>query len=213
MTHAPDHGHAFDQDYWQQHWRSRTSGPGSMATNPPNPHLVRETAGLTPGTALDAGCGVGAEALWLAARGWRVTAVDISAEALAVAAGRGAGSGVEWVEADLGDWEPETSFDLVMTHYAHPAMPQLDFYQRIAGWVGVGGTLLVVGHLPSAAGTAGHQHQAPAEATATVAGITARLDADRWEVVTAEERSRTVPGHDGRERALSDVVVRARRRG
>ena len=41
-----------------------------------------------PGTALDAGCGEGAEATWLASRGWDVTAADISAEALARAAAR-----------------------------------------------------------------------------------------------------------------------------
>ena len=57
---------------------------------------------------------------------------------------------MEWVEADLGVWDPGTRFDLVTTHYAHPAMPQLDFYERIAGWVAPGGTLLVVGHARTA---------------------------------------------------------------
>ena len=99
-----------------------------------------------PGTALDAGCGEGAEALWLASRGWHVTAADIAAEALARAASRAAAqtpaSGlVRWVEADLTTWAPETQFDLVTTNYAHPAMPQLAFYQRIAEWVAPGGTL------------------------------------------------------------------------
>jgi 2-polyprenyl-3-methyl-5-hydroxy-6-metoxy-1,4-benzoquinol methylase len=156
----------FDKEYWEQHWQQgRSGGPGSMGGNPPNPYLARETSGLAPGTALDAGCGTGAEAIWLASHGWQVTAADISSEALARAAERATTSGaadlVEWVEADLSVWDPGTQFDLVTTHYAHPAMPQLEFYDRIASWVKPGGTLLIVGHLRarvhSAAGD-GHGH-------------------------------------------------------
>jgi SAM-dependent methyltransferase len=207
--------HAFDKLYWEQHWQDRTDGPGSMRAGPPNPYLARETRSLAPGTALDAGCGTGAEASWLAAQGWRVTAADISAEALARAVDRAATSGVadrvHWVEADLSTWDPGTQFDLVMTHYAHPAMPQLEFYDRIGGWVGPGGTLLIVGHLhthsaPDHHGDRGHP---PAEASTTAAVITARLDATQWEIVTAAESQREVAG---REVPLYDVVVRARRR-
>ncbi|WP_191243628.1 class I SAM-dependent methyltransferase [Amycolatopsis deserti] len=184
--------HEFDKAYWEQHWRGREGG------SPPNPYLARETAGLTPGTALDAGCGTGAEAIWLAERGWEVTAADISSAALARAAARG--SGVRWIEADLTAWEPDTRFDLVTTHYAHPAMPQLDFYSRIAGWVAPGGTLLIVGHL--------HGHDQPDEASATAAAITARLSEEDWKVETAEESERSFHGHG----VLHDVVVRATRR-
>lgn len=218
MTHRFDHG--FDKEYWERHWhQGRTGGPGSMGSNPPIPYLVREAGGLMPGTALDAGCGAGAEAIWLAEQGWQVTAVDISAEALARAASRAATSGaperVRWVEADLSVWDPGTTFDLVTTAYAHPAMPQLKFYDRIAGWVAPGGTLLIVGHLHthSAPGDGhGHGHQPPAEASATAAAVTSRLDETAWEVVTAEERHRTLAGHGGRETPLHDVVVRAIRR-
>ena len=207
--------HGFDRDYWEQHWQGR-AGPDA----PPNPYLERETAGLVPGTALDAGCGAGAEATWLARHGWDVTATDISAEALAHAAGRAAAGGapgrVRWVRADLGVWTPDAPFDLVTTHYAHPAMPQLDFYQRIAGWVAPGGTLLVVGHLHTHAdhGDApgpGHGHAPPVEATVTAAAVTARLDDAVWDVVTAEEVRRTTD-LGARQVTLDDVVVRATRR-
>ncbi|MFD1538941.1 class I SAM-dependent methyltransferase [Nonomuraea guangzhouensis] len=201
--------HDFDKDFWERHWQE---GPGSMGGNPPNPYLARETSGLTPGTALDAGCGGGAEAIWLASHGWHVTAADISSEALARAAERAATSGapehLRWVEADLSAWSPGEPFDLVMTHYAHSAMPQLEFYDRIAEWVAPGGTLLIVGHLHTP-GSTGHGHHPPAEASVTSAAITARMDGAEWEIVTAEEHLRTVTG---RAVPLHDVVVRATRR-
>ena len=78
---------SFDRAYWRQHWQhGHGDRPGSMAGNPPHPYLARETADLAPGTALDAGCGAGAEAIWLASHGWQVIAADISADALARAA-------------------------------------------------------------------------------------------------------------------------------
>ena len=106
--------YGFDKDYWEQHWhRGRDGGPGSMRSSPPNPHLAREIGGLQPGTVLDAGCGAGGEAIWLASTGWQVTAADISSEALARAAERATTSGVAdrvgWVETDLGSWDPARS--------------------------------------------------------------------------------------------------------
>jgi SAM-dependent methyltransferase len=221
--------HGFDTAYWEQHWQQGpSSGAGSMGANPANPYLARETGALAPGTALDAGCGSGAEAIWLAVHGWRVTAADISSEALSRAAERATAAGaaelVEWIEADLSVWHPAVQFDLVTTHYAHPAIPQLEFYDRIASWVAPGGTLLVVGHLaaPTASGDGHGRHHRddrehghsqgrlpPVEVSATAAAITERLDAKAWEVVTAQECHRMLVGHDGREVPLHDVVVRA----
>lgn len=212
---------AFDKDYWEQHWRQGPpDAPGSMSLNPPNPYLAAETRGLVPGTALDAGCGAGAEAIWLASAGWNVTAVDISAEALARAAERaraaGASARVRWVEGDLSVWEPSARFDLVTTSYAHPATSQLELYDRIASWVAPGGTLLIVGHLHAPGALADghdHGHLPPTEASATAAAITARLDGATWEVATADEVHRTLTGPGGRAVTLHDVVVRATRRG
>ena len=205
MTGSAEHG--FDQDYWEEHWRG---AHGAGEDRPPNPYLDRELSGLVPGTALDAGCGEGAEARWLAAQGWQVTAADISERVLARAAARSTPGPVRWVHADLGVWAPEQQFDLVTTHYAHPAMPQLAFYERIAGWVAPGGTLLLVGHLHTP-GATGHGHRPPAEAAVTLADVTAGLDPTAWEVVTAEERVRS-SGPAGHRAELRDVVVRARRR-
>lgn len=215
--------HSFDKNYWDQIWQGdRATG---MAASEPNPHLVREIADSTPDTALEAGCGAGAEAIWLAARGWQVTAVDIATDALAHAAQRATAMGVadqvQWIEADLSTWEPDAKYDLVTTHYAHPAMPQLEFYDRIASWVAPEGTLFIVGHLHhenhGADAEHGHGHghgdeNPPASASATAAGITARLDPAVWEVVTATESHRESTGPDGRRTPIHDVVVRAVRR-
>ncbi|WP_422769882.1 class I SAM-dependent methyltransferase [Plantactinospora sp. WMMC1484] len=215
--------HSFDKDYWDQIWRGDRAA--AMAAGRPNPHLVREVGDLTPGTALDVGCGAGAETIWLATRGWQVTGADIAAAALARAAERAAAAGVagrvRWVEADLSRWEPEAGYDLVTTHYAHSAMPQLDFYGRVASWVAPAGTLFIVGHLHhpdhhhDQDPAAGHGHgetEPPASASVRAADITARLDPTIWEVVTAQESRRELTGHDGHPASIHDVVVRANRR-
>ena len=210
--------HDFDKPYWDKHWQGRDAGSTTRDANPPHPYLLQEVDDLAPGTALEAGCGEGAEAIWLAQSGWQVTAADIAEEPLARAATRAITEGVgedqiRWLQADLSTWHPEERFDLVTTHYAHPAMPQLDFYDRISHWVAPGGTLLIVGHLHHDHG--GHHHdvpdenQPPAEATATAARITARLDPTTWDVVTADEHSRTLNAPGGGEVTLHDVVVRA----
>ena len=212
---------AFEKPYWEDHWQQAAGCPRGHEV-PPNPHLEREVGGLTPATALDAGCGEGAEAIWLAAKGWRVTAADISAEALTRAVGRAAreggnAHGIQWVEADVSDWEPGERYDLVTTHYAHPAMPQLAFYERLAGWVAPGGTLLIVGHRHEGSGhgdghgDGGHDpgHHPPEEVSVTAASVTGRLDPVEWRVVTADEPSRTVTDGAGRTVTLADVVVRA----
>jgi SAM-dependent methyltransferase len=196
--------HGFDKDYWQEHWE-QTQHNTDRST--PNPYLAGETSGLAPGTALDSGCGAGAEAAWLASHGWEVTAADISAEALARAAARETSGRVRWVEADLTAWDPGTRFDLVMTHYAHPAMPQLAFYERISAWVAPGGTLLIVGHQHTSH-AAGHGDHPPAHASVTLDDITATLDSAQWKVTTAEAHVRAITG---REVPLYDVVVRATR--
>ena len=206
--------HEFDERYRQSQWDEAVDGE-SRPDIAPNPYLVGEISGLPPGTALDAGCGEGAEAVWLASRGWDVTAVDIAPIALQRAAARAAEQGVQavtWVRADLTVWEPDRRFDLVTTHYAHPSTLQLAFYERLSRWVAPGGTLLIVGHLDT------HQHdqepgrQPPAEASVTAADITAQLDDAGWDVGTASHQTRTLTSPNGHMTRLSDVVVRATRR-
>jgi hypothetical protein len=81
-------------------------------------------------------------------------------------------------------------------------------YDRLAGWVSAYGTLLSVGHLHAP----GHGHRAPADASVTLSDVVAGLDPAKWEVVTADERVRTVASHGDHVVQLNDVVVRATRR-
>lgn len=86
MFHA-----AYDRRYWEGRYAGHGEAhreSGAAGAGDPNPQLSTETADLVPGTALDAGCGTGTDALWPAGRGWHVTAVDIAENALETARAR-----------------------------------------------------------------------------------------------------------------------------
>ena len=77
-----DHEHMFTQEYWDERYGSA----GAIWSGNPNPHLVAHVADLAPGSALDVGSGEGADAIWLATRGWQVMGIDLSTVALERAA-------------------------------------------------------------------------------------------------------------------------------
>ena len=116
----------------------------------PNQFLVREISDLSPGRALDVATGEGRNAIWLARRGWNVSGVDFSAVALDKARQIAADLGVtiEWVEADVIDYEPEpAAFDLVTIFYLHLERPaRRQVLAAASRAVAPGGTLLIVGH-------------------------------------------------------------------
>jgi SAM-dependent methyltransferase len=132
---------------WDGRYRARD---GVMWSGRPNGRLVAEVAALTPGRALDVGCGEGADAIWLAQRGWTVAAIDISKVAISRAreAPHPAGVGVEWICGDaLQTPFPARSFDLVSLQY--PALPKAAgdaAVRRLLDTVRAGGSLLAVYH-------------------------------------------------------------------
>ena len=198
----------FDRDFWERRWaQALREHPDQVVSRPPNAHLVGEVGDLAPGIALDAGCGHGAEAIWLAASGWRVTAVDFSRTALDVARSTAEGVGadiaarIEWIEGDLGSWEPpHRRFDLVSCLFVHVAGSVREMVTRLGTAVAPGGTIVLVGHLPVDPAT-GEPSPAAGQSQVTVAEAIAALDAQEWHIVVAEERARA--GGTG-----ADAVVR-----
>jgi SAM-dependent methyltransferase len=131
-------------------WDRRYRGTELVWTAQPNRFVVQELGELPPGRALDLGSGEGRNAVWLAERGWRVTAVDFSPVALDKARrlAQAREVTVDWVLADLRGYRPEPgAYHLVLVAYLH--LPPAERAVVLAGAVAAlapRGTLLVIGH-------------------------------------------------------------------
>jgi 2-polyprenyl-3-methyl-5-hydroxy-6-metoxy-1,4-benzoquinol methylase len=203
----------FDRDYWEQLWSNTLrEHADKVARRRPNAQLMAQAADLPPGRALDAGCGHGAETLWLAAQGWQVTAVDFSAAALAQgrslaeAAGAELAARIDWIEGDLATWTPDPArYDLVVCLYVHVAGSVADMVRRMAKGVAPGGNLFLVGHRPIDPNT-GAATTAASQVQVSVEDAVSALDSHQWEFLVTEERPRAVAGSG------VDAVISARRR-
>ncbi|MCP2163209.1 class I SAM-dependent methyltransferase [Goodfellowiella coeruleoviolacea] len=199
--------------FWDDLYAAR---PAAQDRRRPNARLTEIVTGLPPGEALDLGCGDGGDALWLAERGWRVTAVDISAVAVdrlaALARFHGLGDRVTAVRHDLGGTFPGGEFDLVCAHYLHTPF-ELDraaVLRSAAHALRPGGRLLVVDH-GSTAPWSWHQdpdvrYPGPREVAADIA-----LDAATWLVDRADTPRRTATGPGGQTAEVIDHVLVIRR--
>lgn len=182
-----------------------------------NPVLAEVAGTLPPGTALDLGSGEGGDAVWLASRGWRVTAVDISSVALdrlAVEAERaGVAERITTVRHDLTQGFPPGRYDLVSAQFFQSplVLPRETVLPPAAEAVAPGGRLLVVEHgaPPPWAGpdTGHHRFAEPEEILAAM-----NLDPDGWDTERLGAARRTATGPDGRTGELIDHVVLVRRR-
>ncbi|MGW0331476.1 class I SAM-dependent methyltransferase [Streptomyces sp. NPDC003011] len=199
-------------------WEARYQGGDRIWSGRPNLLLVREVSDLAPGSALDLGCGEGADAVWLASRGWRVTGVDVSRTALDRAAGHAADAGVgdriRWERHELGVTFPEGSFDLVSAQFLQSPVPldQDAVLARAAGAVAPGGTLLVVMH----AGWPSWQREAPFDVDfPTLDGVLTALALPEagWTVETLEAVRKPSVSPEGIEGHRDDNVWRIRRTG
>ena len=185
----------------------------------PNPILVAEAADISPGAALDVGCGEGADAIWLAERGWQVTAIDISTVALQRGAaqahqvGPEVGERITWVCEDVTSWVSPTAYDLVSAQFMQLPTPQRELLHRgLAASVAPGGILLIVGHHPSDLRTTARRPRLP-ELFFTAQEVAATLDAldTEWEIVADEARGRSTSDPEGRTVTIRDTVLKARR--
>jgi len=199
QPHSPE---AWDERY----------GDEPMWSGQPNEALVREVGSMTPGTALDVGCGEGADAIWLARRGWAVDAIDVSAKALARAE-QGAeqeGVDVSWRQHGLEDLPADTAYDLVSAFY--PALMRADgsVIDILLDAVAEGGTLLVVHHAHVDRARA-LEHGFDPDDYVRHEDVLAALNPTDWTIEQAGESGRTAPEGPGAHHH-TDLVLRASRK-
>jgi SAM-dependent methyltransferase len=193
-----------DQQFWDERYRTRDQ----LWSGDPNGVLVTEAADLPPGQALDLGCGEGGDALWLAGRGWLVTAVDISRVALERAAAAGGDAKVSWTQADLTTWSPPAgAFDLVSALYFPLPRTEEAALRRLLAAVAPGGTLLVGGH--DLADVHPGDHEIDVHSFYRSDEIAELLDGT-WTVLVNETRKRVSAAPPGTDH-INDTVLKARK--
>jgi SAM-dependent methyltransferase len=198
------------QEYWEDFYRNHDQVWSGRA----NSLLVREVEGLAPGTALDLGSGEGGDAVWLAQRGWRVTATDVSAVALdrgqAHAAELGVAERITWERHDLSTSFPAGTFDLVSAQYLHSPVSvpgeRETILRRAPGAVAAGGRLLIVGHAgwPTFVDEPPFEYHFP-----TTAEVLRALDIDmrHWRVEVEEVVERELTGPEGEPGTRADNIL------
>ena len=198
--------------FWEGHYQARDQVWSGRA----NALLVDLAADLPPGTALDLGCGEGADAIWLAGRGWRVTAVDVSATALERAAAHAVSAGVadriDFQRHDLGHTFPTGAYDLVSAQYLQSPveLPRERVLQAAAATVAPGGLLLIVTHASIAPWSWNQDPDArfptPQEELATLG-----LRPDEWRDEMVAAPARQASGPNGQSATVIDNVIAVRR--
>ena len=194
------HDHDWDQAY---------RDTDRLWSGEPNAALVAEAPKLRRGRVLDVGCGEGADAIWLAAHGWEVTALDPSMVAIerGQRAVEGTGLIVEWVRGSIGETPlPHDDFDLVSAFYV-PLPKDSPAVEALASVVAPGGALLVVHHADF---TPKHAHVDPSKLV-TPDDVAESLG-EGWTVLVQERRPRRVSEGAGAHHH-DDLVLVARRDG
>jgi SAM-dependent methyltransferase len=192
-------------------WDRRYAESEFLWTVEPNRFVVQELGDMPPGRALDLACGEGRNAVWLAQKGWRVTAVDFSAvgldKARRLADSRGAT--VDWVLADLLDFEPEDgAYQLVLVAYLQIAPAErAAVLLKACSALAPAGEVLVIGHdlTNLSDGVGGPQDPALLYAPTAIAAELPGLS------ILRAERVRRQVEVDGQVHDAIDTLVRASR--
>lgn len=207
----------------QHLWDDRYREAEQLWSGHVNAALAEVASRLAPGTALDLGSGEGADVIWLAEHGWQATGVDLSAVAVSRAeqAARARNIPADQIEfqvADLSEWEPRQTYDLVASSFlhSHDDLDREGILRAATSYVADGGHLLLISHAtfpPWAqarrdAAVPAHHHDAstPESELALL-----RLTPASWTVEIAELRSRQATGPDGQRATLEDTVILVRK--
>jgi 2-polyprenyl-3-methyl-5-hydroxy-6-metoxy-1,4-benzoquinol methylase len=170
-------------------WDERYSERQQWSTEP-NALVAELLADLPPGDAVDLAAGEGRHALWLAARGWRVRAVDFSEVGLGRGRTQPGAERVTWEAADVTTWAaPQESLDLVLVAYLHlPGPETVALLTRSVGWLRPGARLLVLGHDVAnlSDGVGGPQEPAILHSVERLAPVAELLAVDRLEQIRRE---------------------------
>jgi SAM-dependent methyltransferase len=201
-------------------WDARYAHSDRVWSGRVNQRLVEQVGELPLGNALDIGCGEGADAVWLAQRGWRVLAVDVSAVAIGRARAHAdealdadVRARLEWQVVDIREWAPPVAaFDLVSMQFLHLPLGLLaEVAMQLATALRPGGVLLTVNHDRLDLETTVRRPNIP-ELYASAADLAGVLDPSAWRVDVAEAQPRPATDQDGNPVTLHDTVVRAVRR-
>ncbi len=199
--------------FWEERYRSHER----MWSGRANVRLVDVVAPLAPGRALDLGCGEGGDAVWLACRGWNVSAVDVSATALERTAAAAAAAGVEdrvsVEQHDLGRSFPAGTFDLVSAQFLQSpvALPRTEVLRAAAGALAERGLLLIVEHA-SVPPWASERHRGRRFPTPEQALARLELDLRAWDTECLGSPERQMTGPLGEQATVRDNVIALRRR-
>ncbi len=202
--------------YSQETWDARYAESDRIWSGEPNRRLVEQVEDLAPGWALDVGCGEGADTVWLATRGWRVTALDVSGVALRRTRLHAQESDVtdrvQTLHLDLmagheASGQIPGDYDLVSVFFLHVPEPDFTaFHQRMGAAVKPGGRLLVVGHHPDDLDSGVRRPHGPAMLF-TPDQVVGALNPDEWEVEVAEAPTREQQGPEGPVMVRDSVVL------
>ena len=203
------------KEHWEKHYGERDR----IWSGRVNVQFAAVVGDLAAGRALDLGCGEGADAVWLAERGWNVVAVDVADTALsrarAAADARGVADRIEFVQIDLSESFPAGTFDLISAQFLHSTLEfdRQAVLVKAAAALQPNGLLVIVDHgsAPPWPSKLDHHHHEFPSAEEIVAAL--NLDADEFDRVRIDSVERQAVGPEGQQRPWMDNVIVLRRRG